>query len=260
MAAELVMGTHKAGWVRKVKRPMMVSLSVLSGVRELRPALGEVCVDSGGFTKIAHHGRWDIEARPFAASMRRVHDALGTVRWLAIQDWMCEPVMLARSGLTVRGHQMRTVVSYAVLLELAPELPWLPVLQGYSLDDYLRHVEDYANAGFDLTRLAIVGLGSVCRRQSTSEIEVIVRRLAGDGLRLHGFGMKTLGLIRCADALASADSMAWSYDARRSAPLPGHPHKTCANCLAWALAWCERVEARVAEALHRPHQFPLLTA
>jgi hypothetical protein len=39
------------------------------------------------------------------------------------------------------------------------------------------------------------------------------------------------------DALVSADSMAWSARARREAPLPGHPHKNCANCLEFALLW-----------------------
>lgn len=48
--------------------------------------------------------------------------------------------------------------------------------------------------------------------------------------------------------MASADSLAWSYDARRSAPLPGHAarHKNCANCRDYALAWRGRVLAAIA--------------
>ena len=42
-------------------------------------------------------------------------------------------------------------------------------------------------------------------------------------------------------ALASADSLAWSYDARRRPPLPGHTHKNCANCQPYALTWRTRV-------------------
>jgi hypothetical protein len=87
----------------------------------------------------------------------------------------------------------------------------------------------------------LVGLGSVCRRQATSEIDRIITTLAGQGLRLHGFGVKTAGLGRYGWALESADSLAWSYAARREPPLPGHRHKNCANCLAYALAWRERV-------------------
>jgi hypothetical protein len=47
-------------------------------------------------------------------------------------------------------------------------------------------------------------LGSVCRRQSTTEIAVIVTALARRGLRLHGFGVKTGGLHLYGHLLASA--------------------------------------------------------
>jgi hypothetical protein len=89
----------------------------------------------------------------------------------------------------------------------------------------------------------VVGLGSVCRRQGTAEIAHLVRRLRAElGVDLHGFGVKTAGLRRFGGELLSADSMAWSYDARRSAPLPGcSGHKNCANCLVYALRWRDRV-------------------
>jgi len=35
----------------------------------------------------------------------------------------------------------------------------------------------------------------------------------------------------------SADSMAWSLQARLLPPTPGHTHKSCANCLEFALDW-----------------------
>ena len=47
---------------------------------------------------------------------------------------MCEPFMLAKTGLTVAEHQARTVANYLELRSLAPELPFVPVLQGWSLD------------------------------------------------------------------------------------------------------------------------------
>jgi hypothetical protein len=70
--------------------------------------------------------------------------------------------------------------------------------------------------------------------------------LAGYGFALHGFGIKTRGLGRYAALLASADSMAWSYNARRHTALPGCPHRNCANCPRWALRWRERVLAQAA--------------
>jgi len=86
-----------------------------------------------------------------------------------------------------------------------------------------------------------VGLGSVCRRQNTSEAGTIVRSLAP--LKLHYFGAKLTGLESFGDALVSADSMAWSYRARRDWPLPGCTHKSCANCARYALRWRDRLMA-----------------
>jgi hypothetical protein len=52
--------------------------------------------------------------------------------------------------------------------------------------------------------------------------------------RLQGFGVKTGGLARYADCLTSADSLAWSFEARRAAPMPGCSHANCANSLRYA--------------------------
>lgn len=94
------------------------------------------------------------------------------------------------------------------------------------------------NAGIDLREFERVGLGSVCRRQATMEIFRVVYSLASQGLRLHGFGVKLQGLALCKDYLVSADSMAWSFAARREPPMRGHTgHKNCANCKIYAELW-----------------------
>lgn len=156
----------------------------------------------------------------------------------AAQDWMCEPFMLERTGLPIAEHQRRTIESYLTLRDLAPEIPWLPVMQGWRVEDYRAHVEQYATAGVDLRAEPIVGVGSVCRRQGTIEGGRIVRAVADLGIRVHAFGVKADGLRLFGDCLASADSMAWSFVARRrKVRLDGCTHKTCANCLRWALEW-----------------------
>jgi hypothetical protein len=159
---------------------------------------------------------------------------------------MCEPVMLAKTGLTVAEHQRRTVDNFLRLQGLwagltDDESPFMPVLQGWERDDYLHCAYLYAQAGVDLCDYPIVGLGSVCRRQATAEIGDIVtavRAAVHPDLPLHGFGVKARGLELYGDQLCTADSMAWSYNARREPPLPGcHGHKNCANCLTYALRW-----------------------
>jgi hypothetical protein len=68
--------------------------------------------------------------------------------------------------------------------------------------------------------------------------------LASLRVRLHGFGVKKAGIESYGDYMASADSMAWSYRARRSWPLPGCTHKSCANCPRYALRWRDELLAR----------------
>jgi hypothetical protein len=197
-------------------------------------------LDSGGFTELSLHGRWTLSARHYVAAVRRYATEIGRLEWAAPQDWMTEDVIRARTGGSIRDHQRRTVSSYLHLRSAAPDLPFIPVLQGQSLADYLRCADLYDKAGVDLAALPVVGVGSICRRQHTSEVEQIIRALAGRGLRLHGFGVKITGLSRYANKLISADSMAWSFRGRHVAGC-SPTHRTESNCVHFALAWHDRV-------------------
>ena len=235
------LGTHEPSWLGRVRVPLFVSRNRLARLkRKLPRAITPWALDSGGFTELSLHGGWRRDAQTYVSEVRRYRDEIGRLEWAAPMDWMCEPFMVHKTGLTVAEHQGRTVVNYLELRDLAPDLPFVPVLQGWTLDDYLRCADLYAMAGVDLAALPTVGVGSVCRRQHASEIAWIVGTLAQRGLRLHGFGVKTLGLGIYARHLASADSMAWSFRGRH---VPGCSafHKTEANCLPFALRWRERV-------------------
>jgi hypothetical protein len=121
-------------------------------------------LDSGGFTELSLHGRWITTATDYADAVDRYAAQAGRLDFAAPQDWMCEPAIIARTGLTVREHQDRTVASYLELRALAPHLPFIPVVQGWHLADYLACVDLYRSAGVDLARVPLTGLGSVCRR------------------------------------------------------------------------------------------------
>lgn len=235
------LGTHQPGWLARADVPLFVSARRLRRLARVPVAACDWALDSGGFTELRLHGGWQTSPQAYADEARRWRDAAGRLAWAAIQDWMCEPFMVERTGLTVAEHQARTIASWHDLRRVAPDVPWVPVLQGWHPDDYLAHVEAYRAAGTDLAALPVVGLGSVCRRQGMAEAEAVVRQLAGLGIRLHAFGFKTQGLRRCGDALASSDSLAWSYAARRDPPLAGCRHANCANCMRYALAWRRRV-------------------
>ena len=224
--------------------------------RRLRPASCRWALDSGGFTELSLHGRWVTPPEDYAAAVAGYADRIGGLDFAAPQDWMCEPFMIARTGLSVTEHLHRTVENYLTLRRLAPDLPVIAVVQGWRLADYLACADLYASAGVDLAALPRVGLGSVCRRQSTAEIAVIVTELARRGLRLHGFGVKTGGLHLYGHRLTSADSMAWSYAARRAPALPGCTgHKNCANCLTYATRWRAGVLGRYTARGHQGSLF-----
>lgn len=190
-------------------------------------------------------------ARAYMTAVNRYAAEIGGLEWVAPLDWMCEPSIRARTGLTVRDHQQRTVESVLELRALAASEtpPIIPVLQGWRLSDYLACVDLYAEHGLDLRTEPLVGVGSICRRQSTEEVGLILSTLWRLGLRLHGFGVKTQGLARYGGFLHSCDSLAWSFQARHRPPIRGHRHATCTNCLPFALAARRRL-LRTVVSLH----------
>ena len=231
------LGTHSPNWLALAGVPLFVSRRRLKDRRTFPRATVPWALDSGGFTELSMFGAWNTSPREYVADVIRFSDEVGTLQWAAPQDWMCEPAILAQTGLTVRAHQIRTVENYQALRDLAPDLPIIPVLQGWEYGDYLCHLDDYYNAGIDLRMIPVVGVGSICRRQQTSQAAGIITTLRALGIRLHGFGVKQGGLARYQLALESADSLAWSYAARRGKPLEGCTHTNCANCLKYALRW-----------------------
>lgn len=174
-------------------------------------------MDSGAFTEIATHGRYRQGVEDYAAEINRwSYPGSGLVAAVA-QDYMCEPFIVEKTGLSVAEHQRLTIERYDALLPLVSGTYVMPVLQGYTIADYLSHLDQY---GERLGQGAYVGVGSVCKRNvDIRQIEAIlsaIKRRRPD-LRLHGFGLKVTslssGVVR--DLLHSADSMAWSFAARK---------------------------------------------
>ena len=245
---DFYLGTHHPNWLEKTATPLMVSHRRLRDRKKMPRAVGPWVLDSGGFSEVAEHGKWTVSVPEYIEAVERYRDKIGNMVWAAPMDWMCEPWMVEKTGLTVEEHQRRTTENYLELVDRTPDLPWVPVLQGWTLEDYHWHASDYIEAGVSLKDLPVVGIGSVCRRQATAEAAGIIRSLWARGIRnLHGFGFKVQGLREVGALMASADSMAWSYRARRSEPLPGCTHKSCANCQKFALQWREKVVAGISE-------------
>jgi hypothetical protein len=251
------LGCPEPAWLGRTTVPLFVSDTRLRTRKSFHRATCHWALDSGGFSQIKKHGKWTITPKDYARRVRLYADEIGGMDWAAPQDWMCEPEQLVRSGLTVAEHQARTVGNFLELRALDPGLPIIPVIQGWKLRDYIACIERYEAAGIDLAAEPIVGLGSVCRRQSTGEIAALVTEIAAMGLTLHGFGVKTDGLHSYGYYLASADSQAWSDGARRRKfQLPGcTTHQNCNYCLKWALIWRGELLDRLGRSSFQPSLF-----
>lgn len=179
--------------------------------------VGDWIMDSGAFSTILKYGGYPSGVGEYSAEIKR-WSGNGNLLAAVTQDYMCEPSMLAKTGLTIADHQRLTIERYDAILKYGTLGVYLmPVLQGYAPQDYVSHVRQY---GGRLKHGAWVGVGSVCKRNvSISSIEDVLLAIKTErpDLRLHGFGLKTTalssGLVR--SLLESADSMAWSFAARR---------------------------------------------
>lgn len=245
MGFTFYLGSHVLSHIDKAHVPLFISYRQLRK-RKKKPfdQKGSVCVDSGGFSELSLYGEWTISPEEYVQDLERLQGLGLEITWAAQQDMMCEPIMLEKTGLTVREHQERTVENLQTLRSFDSSIHFIPVLQGQTLEEYFAHFEMFEVAGFDLRSEPIVGVGSVCRRQSSNEIAHIMKCLHAKGLKLHGFGVKIDGLKKYGEYLKSSDSLAWSYGARFNPPCKSCASrnvKNCANCLDYALEWRQKV-------------------
>ena len=172
-------------------------------------------MDSGAFTTIAKHGDYPHPVGEYAAQIRRwATNGSGRLLAAVSQDYMCEAHML--HGRTIADNQRLTIERYDALLTENTGVYIMPVLQGYSPESYVSHIQQYA---WRLPIGAWVGVGSVCKRNGKVEaVEAVLCAVKQErpDLRIHGFGLKTTALKSwlVATLLESSDSMAWSFGAR----------------------------------------------
>lgn len=158
------LGTHRPHWLgdeRFAGVPLFLSRRMLDRYATPPRAATDFALDSGGFTELQMHGRWTSTPAQYAEEALRYRRAYGArLQWVAPQDWMCEPIVIAGgsaargivfrgTGLDVEEHQRRTVKNFVALRRLLGALV-IPVLQGWSLADYWRCVDLYGRAGVRL--------------------------------------------------------------------------------------------------------------
>jgi hypothetical protein len=204
-------------------------------------------MDSGGFTELTINGEYTISEEEYLEiiKLHKPHAAY-------CQDYMCEPEILEKTGKTIKEHQELTVKSYISLRDKMdrrrrefPVSSIRPVLQGWTLEDYLAHIEMYKKAGVRLYQ--VFGLGTMCSRSSARIAREIIEgiKTAYPEIGLHAFGLKITALKDpyILYRVHSADSMAWSLDGRFEQYRNPHKDifKKANNRLEYALRWRDRV-------------------
>jgi len=191
-----------------------VSVNRLRG-RKSDFIVGDWIMDSGAFTEIATHGHYRESVDGYVAQIERWKNC-GNMLAAVSQDYMCEPWILEKTGLTIADHQRLTIERYDAI-QAKTSVFIMPVLQGFAPDDYVAHISAY---GARLKFGMWVGVGSVCKRNGDPSAILAVLgaiKKARPDLRLHGFGLKTKALadVEIRELLYTADSMAWSFAARK---------------------------------------------
>ncbi|OXM56436.1 hypothetical protein CFP71_13500 [Amycolatopsis thailandensis] len=209
-------------------------------------------LDSGAYDVVTRHGGFPDDAQTYVRAVRTYDMQIRNLAWASTQDYPCEPEALAKTGLTVPDHQVLSVQSYmdvtAWWQRLAPNRPspFRPVVQGDTVEAYLRCWEMFGEQGVDLAAADLVGVGSICKLEKTDlpkVVDIVAALRERTQTQLHGFGVH-------ADAVPlfdHVDSMSWSKAARvRRAKHPNCTawHRVCNSCLIYAEEWHERVSER----------------
>lgn len=168
-------------------------------------------IDSGGYSLMLQTGE-HRDTETYLDYCARVGADV-----FAVQDYPCEPEILEKYGRNVENHQKMTTERTADCLDMTDKRDMdadpMAVVQGWTVDDYLAHVDSLRDRGLLTERLAI---GSICRRGVDVELAAIIRAV-GDATppstKLHAFGVKVgvLSQPGIVDTLASADSCAYDY-------------------------------------------------
>ena len=206
-------GLHKAHFATGFTR-CMLSVNVLLN-RRSDFAVNDWLLDSGAFSRVST-GAGHLPVEVYAGQIQR-WSSCGHLLAAVVQDYMCEPFVLEKTGMTIADHQRLTIERYDALTSIPLPTYIMPVLQGYEPEDYAQHLTAYGNDRLPIG--AWVGVGSICKRNATPDVVIkvlqAIKRERPD-LRLHGFGLKVTALKRhwVNELLYSCDSLAWSYQAR----------------------------------------------
>lgn len=163
-------------------------------------------LDCGGFTALNNYNDYPFSVVNYANLIARLRPD-----YYATMDYPCEPEISRSLSLMTNGDRIKTTVENAVKLsEYEKQLPGImvPIIQGYTLEEYLHCLHLHGRAGTIRDYMAV---GSMCRRISNDELSKLIPGIyyaaqkAGCS-KLHFFGLKLSA------ALEPYHDMIWSRD------------------------------------------------
>ncbi len=170
-----------------------------------------ICIDSGGFTAAKRWGKYPWSIEQYADFIKKTSRDV-PLDFCAIMDYACEPSVDRSTYQTNVERIEATIQNEIACLTAAPDLPWLSVLQGDSLQE--RAFDLAERKRIDQLPGSYAGIGSVCGRGVSGARQVI--KFYTDslpGVRFHGFGMHIQALDDDAvyAAIKSWDSYGWNW-------------------------------------------------
>lgn len=203
-------------------------------------------MDSGAFSEININGKYTFTPQEYLRYVELHQPPL-----FFNMDYMCEPFVLRKTGLTVKEHQEKTISNQIKIMDLLKNYniksEFSGCIQGWKIEEYIEHIDMLKSQGLVTNKM---GVGSICRRNSREQIIEVLKAVKQElpNTNLHGFGIKTDVLKEriIHDCLDSCDSMAWSFSGRRnkkSCTICEYPNsKNCANCYKYMLNWYNRLK------------------
>lgn len=168
-------------------------------------------VDCGGFTAARRWGAYPWEPAQYAEFVGAVSRDV-PLAFCACMDYACERGVNREHYQTNIDRIEATIANEADCKASAPDLPWLPVLQGDTLEERAYDLSRRRELG--MLPDGYAGIGSVCGRGAKAARNV-VRFYDGhlSGVKFHGFGMHIGALDDdvVMGALKSWDSYSWTW-------------------------------------------------
>lgn len=166
-------------------------------------------LDSGGYLLLNRYGRYPFSADNLANLVSHLQPD-----YYASKDYPCEPnISRGMAGLMTNEERIRATVLAAVeqaeletLVGSRPQL--VPVIQGYTLDEYVFCLDLYREAGLLRPYMAV---GSMCRRASSSELERLLPALHDYAKSLGVYWLHLFGL-RLSRQVRAVSAYIWSQD------------------------------------------------